>query len=74
VDDIMETCDKDKSGQISYAEFFSTQKRHDFSPRTQAALDKLTGFMKLQEKDKKKVITDNHENFAQLVQQKEQVS
>eukprot|EP00026_Physarum_polycephalum_P005348 Phypoly_transcript_05380.p1 GENE.Phypoly_transcript_05380~~Phypoly_transcript_05380.p1 ORF type:complete len:626 (-),score=154.91 Phypoly_transcript_05380:96-1862(-) len=72
VDDIIEACDKDKSGQISYVEFFASQKRHDFSPRAQAALDKLTNFMKLQEADKKKIIKDNDENFVRLIQEKEQ--
>lgn len=69
----MEACDKDKSGQISYAEFFSTQKKHDFSPKAAAALEKLIQFMSLQENDKKQIIGNNHENFERLLKEKEEV-
>lgn len=69
----MEACDKDKSGEISYAEFFSTQKKHDFSPRAQAALDKLLRFMQLQEGEKKQIIIENNDNFARLLREKEEV-
>jgi hypothetical protein len=69
----MEACDKDKSGQISYAEFFSTQKRNDFGPKAQAALEKLTQFMALQYTDKEQRIRANNENFTRLLQEKEQV-
>ena len=69
----MEACDKDKSGQISYAEFFATQKKHDFSPKAEAALQKLVQFMALEDGDKKQVIRENDQHFTQLVQEREQV-
>jgi Ca2+-binding EF-hand superfamily protein len=72
VDDIMEACDKDKSGQISYAEFFSSQKRHDFTPKADAAIQKLIRFMALKDSEKQQKIGENHDNFVRLLKEKEE--
>jgi hypothetical protein len=71
--EVMEACDKDKSGQISYAEFFTAQKKHNFSPSVQAAMAKITNFLQLHENERHQVMLDNHENFKRLLQEKEEV-
>lgn len=71
-EELMAALDRDKSGQVSYAEFCFAQKNlSNLSALAEKALSKLTGIMILQKNEREKLLAESEENYSRLIHEKE---